>query len=216
MDQAAEGPQQEAEEPEQQQDDDDGRAACGEAYCAASRAHALGARGRAPVHSRPWRPSLRSWRSTTTLRSSGRSSATCSPDTDPTTASLRPDRAPRHSRLVRELTRRGDPVALFVVDQRMPAMTGIELLAEALAAPAGREAGPADGVCRHRDRHPGDQRDPPRPVPAQAVGPTGGAALSRSSTTCWRTGWPTSVRRSRDCASWRADGRRAGTRSATS
>ncbi len=34
--------------------------------------------------------------------------------------------------LVRELTRRGDPVALFVVDQRMPVMTGIELLREAL------------------------------------------------------------------------------------
>ncbi|HEX7171961.1 MAG TPA: FAD-dependent oxidoreductase [Candidatus Limnocylindria bacterium] len=32
----------------------------------------------------------------------------------------------------RELTRRGDPVALFVVDQRMPIMTGIELLREAL------------------------------------------------------------------------------------
>jgi len=32
----------------------------------------------------------------------------------------------------RELTRRGDPVALFVVDQRMPMMTGIELLREAL------------------------------------------------------------------------------------
>ena len=34
--------------------------------------------------------------------------------------------------VVRELTQRGDPVALFLVDQRMPAMTGIELLAEAL------------------------------------------------------------------------------------
>ena len=34
--------------------------------------------------------------------------------------------------LVRELTRRGDPVALFVVDQRMPVMTGIELLRDAL------------------------------------------------------------------------------------
>jgi thioredoxin reductase (NADPH) len=32
----------------------------------------------------------------------------------------------------RELTRRGDSVALFVVDQRMPTMTGIELLREAL------------------------------------------------------------------------------------
>ncbi|HEX2765274.1 MAG TPA: FAD-dependent oxidoreductase [Candidatus Limnocylindria bacterium] len=34
--------------------------------------------------------------------------------------------------LVTELTRRGDAVALFLVDQHMPAMTGIELLREAL------------------------------------------------------------------------------------
>ena len=34
--------------------------------------------------------------------------------------------------LVAELTRRGDPVALFVVDQRMPVMTGIELLRDSL------------------------------------------------------------------------------------
>ena len=34
--------------------------------------------------------------------------------------------------LVRELTRRGDAVALFMVDQRMPVMTGIEFLTEAL------------------------------------------------------------------------------------
>ena len=34
--------------------------------------------------------------------------------------------------VTRELTKRGDAIALFVVDQRMPAMTGIELLREAL------------------------------------------------------------------------------------
>lgn len=34
--------------------------------------------------------------------------------------------------LSRELTRRGDAIALFVVDQRMPVMTGIELLREAI------------------------------------------------------------------------------------
>jgi len=33
---------------------------------------------------------------------------------------------------VRELTVRGDPVAVFVVDQRMPVMTGIEFLTEAI------------------------------------------------------------------------------------
>jgi thioredoxin reductase (NADPH) len=35
--------------------------------------------------------------------------------------------------VVRELTRRGDPIALFLVDQRMPQMTGIELLTETLS-----------------------------------------------------------------------------------
>ncbi len=39
---------------------------------------------------------------------------------------------PEALELVRELTRRGDPVALFIADQRMPVMTGIELLREAL------------------------------------------------------------------------------------
>ena len=39
---------------------------------------------------------------------------------------------PEALELVKELTRRGDPVALFIVDQRMPVMTGIELLREAL------------------------------------------------------------------------------------
>ncbi|HEY6568762.1 MAG TPA: response regulator, partial [Candidatus Limnocylindrales bacterium] len=34
--------------------------------------------------------------------------------------------------VVRELTVRGDPVALFLVDQRMPVMTGTELLAQAI------------------------------------------------------------------------------------
>jgi thioredoxin reductase (NADPH) len=34
--------------------------------------------------------------------------------------------------VARELTRRGDPIALWIVDQRMPHMTGTELLAEAL------------------------------------------------------------------------------------
>jgi thioredoxin reductase (NADPH) len=39
--------------------------------------------------------------------------------------------------VVRELTRRGDPIALLLVDQRMPVMTGIELLTEALTMQPG-------------------------------------------------------------------------------
>ena len=34
--------------------------------------------------------------------------------------------------VIRELTVRGDPIALFLVDQRMPSMTGAELLSEAI------------------------------------------------------------------------------------
>ena len=39
---------------------------------------------------------------------------------------------PEALELSREVTRRGDAIALFVVDQRMPVMTGIEMLREAL------------------------------------------------------------------------------------
>ncbi len=43
--------------------------------------------------------------------------------------------------------------------------------------PARRQARPADGLRRHRRRDPGDQRDPARPVPAEAVGPSRGEAV---------------------------------------
>ena len=71
------------------------------------------------------------------------------------------------------------PVALVVTDQRMPRMTGIELLERARGVVPGREVPAAHGVRRHRGRDPGDQRDRPRLLPAQAVGPARPAALPR-------------------------------------
>ena len=75
------------------------------------------------------------------------------------------------------LALRDEPVALIAADQRMPKMTGIELLAQAQTARARREAAAAHRVRRHRRRHQGDQRHRPRLLPAQAVGSAGGAAL---------------------------------------
>ena len=48
----------------------------------------------------------------------------------PTTASSPPRRAQEALDAARELKRRGTPVALFLVDQRMPMMTGTQLLSE--------------------------------------------------------------------------------------
>ncbi len=46
---------------------------------------------------------------------------------------VRAESGPTALDALRELARRGAPVALLLVDQRMPAMTGVELLAESLA-----------------------------------------------------------------------------------
>ena len=78
-----------------------------------------------------------------------------------------------------ELALRGQPVALIAADQRMPRMTGIELLAQARAHAPGAKLPAAHGVRRHRRRDHGDQRHRPRLLPAQAVGPARGAALPR-------------------------------------
>ena len=79
--------------------------------------------------------------------------------------------------MLTRLALRDEPVALIAADQRMPQMTGIELLEQARTHAAGREVPAAHGVRRHRRGHQGDQRHRPRLLPAQAVGPSRGAAL---------------------------------------
>ena len=69
------------------------------------------------------------------------------------------------------------PVALVVSDQRMPGMTGIEMLERGAQPVPGRQAAPAHRLRGHRRRDQGDQRHRPRLLPGQAVGPARGAAL---------------------------------------
>ena len=79
--------------------------------------------------------------------------------------------------LLEELRRRGDQVALLVADQRMPGMSGTEYLVEARKLVPGGQARAADRLRRHRRGDRGDQRRRARLLPAQAVGPAGGAAV---------------------------------------
>ena len=78
----------------------------------------------------------------------------------------------------RELKRRGTPVALFLVDQRMPMMTGTQLLTELRKLYPRRQARAADRLRRYRRGDRGDQRRRPAPLPDEAVGSAGAAALS--------------------------------------
>ena len=74
---------------------------------------------------------------------------------------------------------RGEQVALLVADQRMPGMAGTEYLVQARAPRAPSQARAAHGLRGHRGRDPGHQRGRAGLLPAQALGPAGGAALPR-------------------------------------
>ena len=115
---------------------------------------------------------------------------------------------------MRQLTVRGSVVSLFVIDQRMPSMTGIEFLSQAielqpdakrvlLTAYADTDVAIKAINEIRLDHYILKPWDPPE------------ERLYRSPTTCWPTGPPPSGRRSRGCGCWRAAGRRAGTSSAT-
>ena len=115
--------------------------------------------------------------------------------------------------MLARLALRDEPVALIVADQRMPRMTGIELLAQARShAPDAKllllTAYADTDVAITRD-----QRHRPRLLPDEAVGPARTSGSTRSSTTCSATGGrptPTRPRRS----GWSATGgRTAATRS---
>ena len=70
------------------------------------------------------------------------------------------------------------PVALFLVDERMPGMTGTAVPGRGDQALPRRAEGPAHGLRRHRDRDHRDQQDRPRPLPPEAVGSAEREALS--------------------------------------
>ncbi len=78
----------------------------------------------------------------------------------------------------RELKRRGTPIALFVVDQRMPDMTGTEFLNEARTLHPDAQAHAPHGVRRLGGRDCRDQRRRPRLLPDEAVGSAGALPVS--------------------------------------
>ena len=87
------------------------------------------------------------------------------------------DSGPAALDVIRRLALRETPLALIVSDQRMPKMTGIELLAASLELAPDAAPRPAHRLRGHRRGDPGHQRDPPRPVPPEAVGSSRGAPL---------------------------------------
>ncbi len=91
---------------------------------------------------------------------------------------------------VRELKKRGAAIALFLVDERMPEMSGTQFLEEALKLypDARRVLLTAYADTEHGDH--GDQRDRSRPLPPEAVGAAEPSACTRCSTTSSRTGSP--------------------------
>ena len=93
------------------------------------------------------------------------------------TASSGRRRAPRRWRRSTSWPPRDLPVALDRLGPRMPEMTGIELLERVAAARARRQARAAHRLRRHRRGDQGDQRHRSRPLPDEAVGAAGGAAV---------------------------------------
>ena len=59
--------------------------------------------------------------------------------------------------ICRQLKERNEVVALFLSDQRMPGMTGVDFLEAAIPLFPRRQTRPSDGLRRHRSGHPRHQ-----------------------------------------------------------
>ena len=121
-------------------------------------------------------------------------------------------RGPRRSTRSASCGSAATPVALFLVDQRMPAMTGTEFLREARKLHPDAKQGAAHGVRRHRGGDRGDQRGRPRSLPDEAVGSARGAALPGARRPARRLGGARCGRRTTASASSARAGRRRATR----
>ena len=79
--------------------------------------------------------------------------------------------------VLRRLALRDTPVALLLVGPADAWHDRDRAARRVAGARPRRPAGPPHGLRRHRGRDPGDQRDPSRPVPPEALGAPGGAPL---------------------------------------
>jgi thioredoxin reductase (NADPH) len=85
---------------------------------------------------------------------------------------VRTESGPQALETLRELKLRGDPVAVLLADHRMPDMSGLEFLEEAMDLfPHARRA----LLTAYADT---DQRRRPGPLPPEAVGSARGEAVS--------------------------------------
>ncbi len=83
----------------------------------------------------------------------------------------------RGSETLSELQGRGDAVAAFVVDQRMPEMSGTEFLTQRRGPVPGCQEGVAHCLRRHGCGDRRHQRSGTGPLPDEALGSPGGAPL---------------------------------------
>ena len=124
-------------------------------------------------------------------RCCGRSSATSAGSTARTTGSCGPSSGEAALEALAELKQRNETVALFLVDQRMPGMSGVEFLARAMRR-SSREAkrvlltayADTEVAIRAINR-------PASTTTSSSPGTRPRSGSTPCSTTCWRTGGPT-------------------------
>ena len=90
--------------------------------------------------------------------------------------------------LVRQITARGDRIALFVVDQRMPLMSGTEFLQEAIKIQAECPSRLANRLRRFERCHRRHQQAEAEPLSDQTMGAARGQTVSSSERSAGRLG----------------------------
>ncbi len=90
---------------------------------------------------------------------------------------MRADSGATALELVQQLKLRNEALALFLVDQRMPRMSGVEFLEQRAKGLPDRETRPADGLRGHGCGYQRDQFRADRLLFDEALGSARGAAL---------------------------------------
>ena len=104
---------------------------------------------------------------------------------------VRADSGPTALDAVQRLKERSETVALFLADQRMPVMSGVEFLAQATHVfPAAKKV-LTDRICRHKRGHRCNQSSPIGLLLIEAVGSARSRIFILYLTIYWKTGMRT-------------------------